>query len=371
MQMKKSIACLLVIGLTHVTALSQENRNMNNYENSVNPETEEKSAEEQPPEQQRTESTKPNTNELQNFYNERRAANTSYPDKSIDTRGQQELDAIVNEMEETNAQSFEYHITTYINSNRSSDKFPNLLQAYSLNPNNRQVILEMASYYEMTGSSKKQMCQKIRNNGYYDSKVYTYASHVLAGVSQNGILLTHGDEDSYPAWVNQELSSQRTDVLVIYTDLLKNDEYASSIYTKLGLGSLSGSTSLDERIDRVITGSSRPVHLALTFRKDFIRKYRSKLYITGLVMRYQPSGEQNLAQAADLWEKELKGAELDKQWPAGVSGGLKRNYIPVLVNVYKHYQQTGKNGKAKEVKKVALAIAVECGIQGIEKYFND
>ena len=61
-----------------------------------------------------------------------------------------------------------------------------------------------------------------RSNRYTSTEM---AENYLNSVGPNGMLVTHGDNDTFPLWYAQEIEGFRTDVRVVNTSLLGTDWY--------------------------------------------------------------------------------------------------------------------------------------------------
>ncbi|MCP4293238.1 MAG: DUF2723 domain-containing protein [bacterium] len=151
---------------------------------------------------------------------------------------------------------------------------------------------------------------------------YEYAWNILAGLDENAIIFTNGDNDTFPIWYLQAVEKFRTDVTVVnlslvnlpwYVKQLKNsdpplvisksndeiDNLKHRRYTDPNTGQETIIMIKDFVVHDIITtnykDAKRPVFFAVTIPSDNMIRYFGKLQMEGMAYRLldkqSPSGD--------------------------------------------------------------------------------
>jgi formylglycine-generating enzyme required for sulfatase activity len=204
--------------------------------------------------------------------------------------------------------------------------------------------------------------------------------NALASVETDAILLTHGDNDTYPAWVMQAAKGVRPDVEVINVNLLFYDEYRNRVFEKLDIAPLDSANFMEYQelylaiTQRLMRQAERPVYLGMGI-PEFLRKaLGDSLYLTGLAFKYSPQPFDNVAVLKNNFEKRFLLDHLKIQLEADtgsyVAARMNLNYIPALIMLHRHYEASGETAKSNEVQVMTMQVAREGGREeDLRQYF--
>ncbi|MFN3918249.1 MAG: hypothetical protein ACK4K0_10975 [Flavobacteriales bacterium] len=289
--------------------------------------------------------------------------------KHISTSEQHQLDLIVNQVQKTAKNSYEYHYLSYVNSNHSSSAFHHLQEAYKINPNANELYKEFVSYYEVINNkeAKKDFLSKIKHTALYSEEQYVFAYNLLASCSeQNAVLFTYGNIDTYPTWVQQELNGKFSDVKVLNLELLLVEDYFKQLSAKYKLPKLNPVSQTAQYIKEFAKNNpSVSVYVASTISPSTLKDLNSSLYITGLVFKYSSQPIQNTPILIKNWESAFNTKTLSKS-AVGEDAKLKANYLIAITIIQDKYRKSGKIKEADKTLELAKKIAKEAGVE--EKY---
>ena len=267
---------------------------------------------------------------------------------------QNELNAFVQVLEE-DQNSFEYNMAVVQNSNYSVESFSNLSLCYSLEPNNTEVLTQFVGHAEVHNDDelKKEFIEKLDENDSFNEAEKAYNKNVLMSIDESSYLFTNGDEDTYPAFMEQEINDQGKSVQVLSLELLQNPDYRNRMLGKMNLPDLPGIVTSDQIVSHVLNYKKNgEIYMALTLPHHLLIKHSQHLFLTGLALKYDESPDDDYLQKMDeTWRKNMERAYVDEDEELNV------NYLLMLKRLHQYYSDTGKN---KEKKNTAELIQQLC-----------
>jgi hypothetical protein len=274
---------------------------------------------------------------------------------------QTQMSEIVDYFKKNAPESFEYHFYKYVAGNYSLSLIDHLFKAEKLQPNNKDVQLQLAAYYLILNDPKNALVylKKIFSMNQGENNQLIYAKDLLQSAPENGTLITHGVEDTYSCLYMQMVNHLRPDVQIVSLELLQSQEYRSQLLSKnyllpsslvIDVAYLQSFCSLNE---------SKSLSISLTTPKEYFLKIKEKLYIVGLVFEYHSSAFNNFYKNDYLWNEVLKKkiayAAANETYKPILS-----NYLPMLLQLRAFYSAQENFTQLKIIDEVLDKVAKQC-----------
>jgi hypothetical protein len=189
-----------------------------------------------------------------------------------------------------------------------------------------------------------------------------FSYNMIAGLEKNAILVTNGDNDTYPGWILTRVVGYRPDVQLVNQSLLNTDWYPRTLES-LGVPSLISSGSLDslktafaqhlkekrgsieasgpfsdlliERLLIACRNAGRPVYFAVTLQHtEAVERLLASGRDLGLATLVTPPAESDASQVRrvlTIWVRDFRTGGLDG-W--GVKYGREARAGKMLVMNY-------------------------------------
>lgn len=301
---------------------------------------------------------------------------------------QSRLAKIIQDMGEAIPNSYEYTLLKAWN-DHNVDDVSGFEKAYQMNPERPDPLYSMITHHELAGDLQK---VKELYQAVYDSKdamtpLLDYNYNVLMSLEKNAILFTHGDNDTYPARMLQEVKNIRPDVTIINISMSIEEKYLNrklserdfsldvkSLREKAGLASepYNSATKKQNFLQILLKALNEKypdsrLYFALTVYDAFKTPIKENLYLTGLAELYSPAPLDNLAYLRKNIERYFRLDDVREKWYAEEYVGkrlmsqLNLNYVPGFIKLAEHYQRAGEDYKAEKWADMATALASAAG----------
>jgi formylglycine-generating enzyme required for sulfatase activity len=282
-----------------------------------------------------------------------------------------DLEGILTEVKANIPTSFEAYYLTYWQSNLFNRNYEALLKAHELAPDRMELAHDFIHYYEVKGDLANYAfwCEKYFRTGELSPGILNWNYNVLASVRANGVLLTQGDNDTYPAWVLQMVKGVRRDVRIVNLYLLLAEkDYRSRVFVELQVPDTferpqeaTINTQLELLLRHLLQHCARPVHLGIATPTAQRTAFDSKLYLTGLAFEHSEQYLDNVRLLRENFEHKFLTEQLENPLyydpSQSVVDHMNMNYIPALAILYDFYGKEGAQEEAEGIADLALRIA--------------
>lgn len=220
-----------------------------------------------------------------------------------------------------------------------------LERAVELDPTYTDPWFSLVIHYLERGEREKTLValRKILESGAVQDEVLDFSYNMLASLEKNAVLVTNGDNDTYPGWILTRLMGFRPDVRLVNQSLLNTDWYPLTLeaeglpplVTTRELDSLKGafaqrlkaagndrrmpvgpfSDELVERLVRTCGKAGRPVYFAATLQhSEAVKRLLTTGRELGLATLVTPPASSDPVQvrtAVNVWLQEFRTGGLD------------------------------------------------------------
>jgi formylglycine-generating enzyme required for sulfatase activity len=231
-------------------------------------------------------------------------------------------------------------------------RWPKLMKAHAAAPDRHEAYQALVTYYEIENKHalRNEMLRKMHAADPIPAGVMAYNHNQLMSVTKNGILITHGDADTYPSWLLQSAYGVRPDVLVVNLPVLIGyRNYQQHVKVTLGMEILFAKTPFDAAgLLEQLTTQQRPIFFAATGQYHLPNLPADQLYLTGLAFQYSKHKVENIGLLAknyvDNWRLDALRQPLSDSPEQAVADQLNQNYLPALLELHDfNVANPGKN----------------------------
>ncbi len=321
-----------------------------------------------------TEKNPKDPNAWYNFYYVNR--NLEFND-TTDKRSSEEKNdfmlTIIENMRKNIPESYEYNLCKWMLGGYDMNLLPYLNKAAELGEGRTEHLDYMICIGELTRKVKDRdlYSKKKFEAGLFSTGIIYYNYNVMMGLEQNAILITSGDNDTYPIWYLQSLGIRR-DITVINLSLVLIDDYRNKLFGELGINKWPYDWKTKEEYERFNKGIIKHIahnsknlncYVALTAAscEKFTDSIQEKLFLIGLCYVYSNNTLDNLALLKKNIEQLYALDYIDKAFYPDISPDMVKlingNYTIPLFTLFDHYKLSGDKQKEEWVKSKLLIIA--------------
>jgi len=309
-----------------------------------------------------------------NLYTAARMAKISSRDMEIKKDWFKKEEEVVNNMSKAIKNTYSYYrILAWFNEvwkakdKAEEDKIIGYsLKAFELKPTEPDVYPDLMNIYEVSRpdlKKQKELAKLWKASADHTPKLMALSYNVLMNTKKDAILITGGDNDTYPLLIAQHADGFRADVNVWNVYLMGISEYRNRKFSALGIPHLEGEhVAASVIIEHII--KHRGNHELYLYNKGIVAQDSTiyeNLYNVGVIYQYSDESMNNTALIVDHFENkfiidhlkynyyESKYHSTDKTWDYA--------YLPGLVSLYQHYKLIGNAIKLKETQQIIVGLS--------------
>ncbi|WMX13334.1 hypothetical protein [Aureispira sp. CCB-E] len=312
------------------------------------------------------------------YYTAARMAKILAPDQGTREKWIQRMKAIVTEMKVPIKGTYEYHYIQGYDEMDKSKGIEHIFEAYKLDATRPDVYDELVTYYETNRNKEKleEVCKNWKASSDLSPTLLNWNYNMLMSTQKNAILITFGDNDTYPSLVLQYAEGVRKDVTVINSSLIFLEDYRKALFKELRIPEIEEEiTGIKMIVDHIIEHKGeRPLYTGIAGNHAALG-LSDKLFNVGLAMFYCDEEISTTSYLINNFENHILLDHLvctfhNEVFPSAVDR-YNLLYVPGLMLLYKHYILVEDVRKQAKIKKIVLSISKGCQQEeAIKKQLN-
>ena len=300
---------------------------------------------------------------------------------------------VVNEMEEHIPQTFTFNYCKGNQLGKDEGWGAYNIKAHEINPEDARVYDNLVVYYEMQGdlAKRKAINEKWKAKKTYSPGLLSFGYNVLVSLEEKAVVLTTGDNDTYPLWMLQDADGIRKDVIVANTYMIKDESYRNLLFKRMGVNvtlAEQKALKMDGKSDqkdleyfvrsfvKTVHAKGIPIYAAATTQAQNDEVLKKNFYNVGLVSKYSEGSfdqyaflQRNLMNRY-VWDY-LKHDFFNESIPVLVSFA-NDNYVPGLLVLRDHFRAGEDQAGVQFCEEILLKIAEKSRMKAlILKYLNE
>ncbi|MCE3259968.1 MAG: hypothetical protein K0S12_1609 [Bacteroidetes bacterium] len=310
------------------------------------------------------------------YYANRNLMFNDTTDKRSNAEKDLAIKKIIDDMEKNIPETYEFNFCKWLSGGWNMSLLPYLKKAQELGPERPEHIDYSIVLAEMEGKTDQRdfYSKKKQEAGQISTGMMYYSYNMLIGLAPNAILVTGGDNDTYPVWLLQARGI-RKDVKLVHLHLLQLEDYQNAVFKELGIekwpvykGKNHDSAKAAKQkyrngiIEHLTKNKNKlPVYLALTASHDYADAVSEHLYLTGLTYQYSKEPIDNIAVMKRNFEQYYAMDYIENAFYEDISPALVNaingNYVIPMLKLYDHYRTAGEKHKEEWIKQKLIAVS--------------
>jgi hypothetical protein len=272
---------------------------------------------------------------------------------------------IVKMMEEEIPNSFTYHYVKGSTGGADPRAGEHLMKAYAMNPDFPGLLADVVTFAtaSLNPALRKEANQRWYQNRELSASLMDFGYNLLQSVDTNAILLTTGDNDTYPLWMLQDALGIREDVLVLNIDFFLFGGYREPVFESLGLAPFQlehvDINEYEKNWSDVVKhfivyySGDRPLYIAQTIDPVRYEGFDERLHVSGLALRFGDEKLNLMDWNTRLNQEVFRWDNVDEPIMHNTMQSrvdqMNLNYLPMLEMLY-------RDKKSSEAKHHALRL---------------